>query len=334
MEHAHKILKNISPATWEHPADRAAMAALKQLPVLEDVIKTLFGGTSERALRYLFLATAVRTSPTQFERVHRLTAEACSILDTPETPEVYVSQNPNYNAMAVGFRTPFIVIHSSLEDSLTDAELLGVLAHEIGHIMSGHAVYKTILYLLVNLGLQIFYLPIGRAGLISLIMALREWDRKSELSADRAGLLVTQDVDVAYSTLMKLAGGPKTSQMNIDEFVRQAAEYDQGETVLDGVYKLMNLLGQSHPFPVLRLSELKAWVETGAYDKIMEGTYQQRDEHENEDLFKRFKEAADSYRADVKRSEDPLANIVENLNEHMEKAKTQVEDMFKNIFGR
>ncbi|AFG36363.1 M48 family metallopeptidase [Spirochaeta africana] len=334
MEHARKILKNISPNAWEHPADRAAMAALKQLPVLEDVIKTLFGGTSERSLRYLFLASAVRSSPTQFERVHRLTTEACNILDAPQVPEVFIAQNPTYNAMAVGFRTPFIVLHSALEDSLSDDELLGVVAHEVGHIMSGHALYKTILYLLVNIGLQLLHLPVGRAGLISLIMALREWDRKSELSADRAALLVTQSTDTAYTTLMKLAGGSKTDQMNIEEFVAQAAEYDRGDTVLDGVYKLVNLLGQTHPFPVLRLSELKTWVEAGSYDKILEGSYPQRDQDEREDLFTRFQEAADAYRDEIHRSEDPLAQVVDNLNQHFEKARTQAEDLFKNLFGR
>lgn len=334
MEHARKILKNISPQAWEHPADKAAMTALRQMPILDDIVKTVLGGTSERSLRYLFLASSVRCSEKQFERVHRLMNEACSILDAPEVPEVYVAQNPTYNAMAVGFRTPFVVLHSSLEDSTTDDELLGILAHELAHIMSGHALYKTLLYLLATIGVQLFHLPVGRAGMMSLIMALREWDRKSELSADRAGLLVTQDINTAYTTLMKLAGGKKTESMDIDEFVAQAAEYNQGETVLDGVYKLLNLLGQSHPFPVLRLSELKSWVESGSYDKLLEGSYTQRGDEEDESLFENVKKASDSYREDIRRSEDPLAKMMDNLSRQFEKTREDTESFINSLFRK
>ncbi|GAB6091470.1 M48 family metallopeptidase [Spirochaeta dissipatitropha] len=334
MEQTRKILKNISPSAWEHPADRAAMAALQQIPVLDDIIKTLFGGTTERALRYLYLASAVRCSPGQFERLHRLCSEACSILDCPEEPEVYISQNPSMNAMAVGFRKPFIVIHSSLENNMNDDELLGILAHEISHIMSGHALYKTLLYILVNLGMNIVQLPVGRIGLLGVISALREWDRKSELSADRAGLLVTQNPETAYTTLMKLAGGSKTDQMNIAEFIQQAEEYDRGGTVIDGVYKLLNLMGQSHPFPVLRLSELRNWIEKGSYDRILNGDYPLRDTLEQENIFRHFQEAAEAYQEEIHRSEDPLAKMADNLQQQFERAKNDTEQFFRNIFDK
>ena len=90
---------------------------------------------------------------------------------------------------------------------LSETELLGVIAHELAHIMSGHVLYKTLLWLLVNVSQATLQLPFSRLALPAIIAALKEWDRKSELSADRAGMLVLQDKTPAFALLMKLAGG-------------------------------------------------------------------------------------------------------------------------------
>ena len=47
-----------------------------------------------------------------------------------------------------------------------------------------------------------------------------------------------------------MAGGNKNS--NINEFFVQASKYEESESIMDSVYKLINLFGQTHPFPVLR----------------------------------------------------------------------------------
>ena len=66
------ILTDIDPRSWEHPADRAALNALRRLPAFDEVLKKLFGFFGEKPVRLAFQANAVRVSPTQFPRVHRL----------------------------------------------------------------------------------------------------------------------------------------------------------------------------------------------------------------------------------------------------------------------
>jgi len=75
---------------------------------------------------------------------------------------------------------------------------------------------------------------------------------------------------------MKLAGGGNVAEMNLDAFMVQAREYEQGGDAMDTVYKVLNTLGATHPFHTLRAAELQRWVEGGDYDRILRGEYPRR----------------------------------------------------------
>jgi len=327
-----KYFHDISPRAWEHPADKAALSALRQVPGFDALLKMFIGGTTEKSLRLIALASSVRVSPRQFPRVCRLLEEACAVLDMKEVPELYVSQSPFMNAGAVGVDKAFIILNSAFPEHLSDDELLSVIGHELGHIVSGHVLYKTLLMLLLNVSTLAFQLPLQGLALQAVIAALREWDRKSELSSDRAGLLAVQDVQSCYVLLMKLAGGNRVGEMDINDFFLQAAEYEKGGSVLDSVYKLLNLIGQNHPFPVLRLSELKTWVDSGEYAKIIDGQFPVKADTKD-DVFKDFSEAASSYKQHMTSSEDPLAKAFSNLVSGIEGAAKQAENLFGGLFG-
>jgi Zn-dependent protease with chaperone function len=324
--------KLISPRAWEHPADRAALTALKQVPGLNEVVKFFLGVTGEKQIRLLFLASAVRVSTRQFPKLQEMVDEACRVLDVTDRPELYVTQNPALNAGAIGVQRPFMTLNSSMLDTLDDDELLGVVAHELGHILSGHVLYKTLLWFLLNLAFFAVRIPVAQLVLLGVITALKEWDRKSELSADRAGLLVTQNPAVSKTMLMKLAGGKHLDEMSVDEFLRQADDYDAGGDILDGVYKVLNLVGQSHPFPVLRLGAIQTWATDGSYERILAGTYPRRDEEE-EDVARDFSEATRAYRDELRASKDPLARAANDIGEGLENARHEAEKFFSSIFG-
>lgn len=329
----HKPLPEISPRAWEHPADRAALTALKQVPGLDEVVRFFVGMTGEKSWRLFFLARSVRVGPRQFARLHELLKEACRVLDTEDIPELFVTQDPSLNAGAIGVKKPFIILNSSMLDTLDDEETLSVLAHELAHILSGHVLYKTLLWMLVqNAGLLIT-LPIARAVLTGLMLALTEWDRKSELSADRAGLLVVQDPEVSVRLLMKLAGGKHLEEMNIDEFRAQADEYDAGGDVIDGVYKLLNLLGQTHPFPVLRVRAIDRWSREGDYEAILKGEYPLRTEEE-ENIARDFEQANAAYREEMRQSKDPLAKAFDGIGESLDSARQEAQKFFDGLFGK
>ena len=81
-------------------------------------------------------------------------------------PELYVSQTPFFNAGAYGIDQPFIVVHSAAIELLDDDELRVLLAHELGHVISGHALYRTIaaILALISLGALPMLAEPGRAS--------------------------------------------------------------------------------------------------------------------------------------------------------------------------
>jgi Zn-dependent protease with chaperone function len=332
-----KILHNISPKAWEHPADRAALTALKQIPALDVLLENLIGVLHEKSFRLLFLGSAVRVSERQFPAYYNGLREACDILDSPYLPEMFIAQNPIMNAGAFGAHKPFIILNSSIVQKLTEEEALAIIGHELGHCLSGHALYHTLLNLLIMVSQYLFRIlniPISGVILQGIIYALLEWYRKSELSADRAGLLTVQDPNVSYHVLMKLAGGTKVEQMDINEFFQQAADYEAAGDLLDSVYKILLVIRQTHPFPVLRLTELKTWIDKGSHHKIMEGDY--RKKGEKDDVMGEFKEASDQYQEDFRSSKDPLtSSLYGSMSEFMNgmnKATSDVQKFFENMF--
>src|SRR5256886_2126989 len=209
-----KILTQIAPVAWEHPADRAALQTLRSVPGFDEVVRKIYGFFGERGIRLLFQADAVRVGPTQFPRLNQLYVDVVTSMDWPERPELFVSQTPFANAGAFGMDKPFIVINSGTLKLLDDDELRNVLGHELGHVMSGHALYHTILVLILNVSLGALPFLAGIA-ILPIQLALLEWFRKSELSSDRAGLLACQDPAASLRVNLKFAGGGDMSQMDL-----------------------------------------------------------------------------------------------------------------------
>lgn len=270
------ILTDISPASWEHPADRAALQALRAVPGFDTAVKKIIGFFGERGIRLIFQANAVRVGPTQFPKLYSLHQEVKTTLDWNEDVPLFVSQTPVVNAGAYGVDHPFIVLNSGAVDLLNEDESRVLIGHEMGHVMSGHALYHTILALILAIGIRNLPFLAGIA-LLPIRLALQEWSRKSELSADRAGLLTAQDRDQALRIYLKLAGGglTTTDQISLPAFMEQAHEYE-GYGGLDAIYKILNMLDASHPFNTLRAAELDRWYNTGNYRKILDGDYIRR----------------------------------------------------------
>lgn len=315
-----RILTEISPQAWEHPADRAALNALRKVPGFDLALRKIFGMFGERAIRLAFKANAVRVSEKQYPWIHERTLRVCEVLDLKEIPEVYVSQTPIVNAGAVGMSDPFIVLNSSMLEVLDHDEVEAVLAHEVGHILSGHVLYRTLLLLIMRLAL--FRYPIAGLALLPILWALLEWYRKSELSCDRAALLAVQDRDIVMSSLMKLAGGTRGETLDLKEFIAQSEEYREGGDVLDSVYKVLNAIGATHPFSVVRVAELRDWIDTGTYEKMLAGEYARRSDEDTKPYREDLAEAMKGYT-------DAAHEIFDEVDAAVDKLKTRFTEAWR-----
>lgn len=323
-----KILPEIAAVSWEHPADRAALQTLRNFPGVDEVMRkvlAMLGG--ERGIRLLFQGNAIRVGPAQFPKLWHLHTEVTTTFDWTTVPELYVSQTPFFNAGAYGIDSPFIVVHSAAIELLDDDELRVLLAHELGHLMSGHALYRTIAAILALVSLGV--LPVlAELVVLPIRLAFLEWSRKSELSADRAGLLGAQDVVVAQRLDMKMAGGGRgdgfAGQLNVDAFMQQAHEYAASSEGLDVVYKLLSTLALTHPMHTVRAAELQRWVSAGEYDRILRGEYVRRGTEASDRPWKEDVTAAGSYYAAEARE------LASHLADAAKRAADRAREAFRN----
>lgn len=308
---APKPLTQIASTAWEHPADRAALNTLRALPGFDEVVRKVAGFFGERGIRQLFLANAVRVGPQQRPKLFALYGEVLETLDSPTRPELYVTQTPFVNAAAVGFDKPFIVINTGLLGLHSEDEKRFVLAHELGHVMSGHTTYTTIAILLMTFGLKNLPFLAGLA-LIPFQIALLEWYRKAEFSADRAGLLGTQDVTDSMRVFLKFAGGGGDDDaIDLDAFLQQAAEYETKGNAWDTVLKVLNTAFRDHPFATVRAAELKRWVDGGDYQRILDGQYPGRDGSQQPPLREDYVDAAGYY---GQQAREAMTSFAESLS--------------------
>ena len=274
---ARQRFPGLDPAALQHPYDRAALNTLQKAPGLDVIVRKFIELFPERVAYIQNVAQTVRVTKTQCPELYAQLQEACAILDMRE-PELYVAHNPLPNAWTSGHDHPYIVVTSGLLDLMNEDEIMAVIGHELGHIKSGHVLYRTIA-LCITLLLTIvgdMTLGIGRLIGRSIEAALLEWYRKSEFTADRSSLLVIQDPQVLLSLMMKFAGGTlfQRNQMNAQEFLKQADLYEEVDAnILDRVYKMLLVMPVNHPLTIVRAREIMTWSESREYKDIISGHY-------------------------------------------------------------
>ncbi|MEZ5124328.1 MAG: M48 family metallopeptidase [Solirubrobacterales bacterium] len=268
-------LPGISPRAYQHPADRAATAALQKVPYLDDVVRKLVALGYERALRAASLGASVRLGQHQLPHIWVLHRECFNALDLDQVPDLYLTQFPLANAATIGVDRPVVVLNSELVRLLGDEGRRAVLAHEAAHVHSDHVLYHTALIILLRLGGAARLPLLAGLPLAAIQLALLEWFRNAELSCDRAAALVTRDPIAVCRALMVIAAGEAAMELNLDAFIQQAMDYDEG-TGLDRLTRLTQDLRLTHPMPVRRVRELLAWVRCGDYDRIAGGDYIRR----------------------------------------------------------
>ncbi len=307
---ARVTLPGISSRAWEHPADRGALVALRKLRGFDTVLKALSGMFNERAVRLQFLASGIRVDDRQFGSLHRLLTEVGTTLDVADLPEMYVVASPSLNASTVGMNRPIVVLNSAVVDLLDDDEMRFVIAHEVGHAVSGHAVYQTLLQRLLVLSGVLSAVPLGGLGVRAIVAALMEWSRKAELSADRAAVLATQDPAVAFRVHMQLASGGHLEDLDRTSFFAQGQEYQDAGDLRESVLKLMLVENESHPFAVVRAAELRRWVDSGEYTAFLAGGYPRREDDAAAKMSDAARAAAHSYGESFRGTQDALGRLV------------------------
>jgi len=271
-------LEGISPRAYQHPADRAATAALQKVPYLDEVVRKLIALGYERALRSASLGASVRLGDEQLPAIWAIHRQVFNTLDLEDVPDLYLTQFPLANAYTIGVQNPIVVLNSELVNLLDDDGRRVVLAHEAAHVHSDHTLYGTALLILMRLGSSVRIPLLAGLPLLAIRMALLEWSRAAELSCDRAAALVTRDPQAVCRALMTLSAGAAADQLNLNAFVAQGIDYNERGSGLEKMTRLLQDLNVTHPLPVRRVHALLEWVREGEYDRMVGGAHMRQGE--------------------------------------------------------
>ncbi|MGI5868154.1 MAG: M48 family metallopeptidase [Kiritimatiellia bacterium] len=259
----------MNPDDFIHPEDAAALEKLKAIPGFSQVLKKFMEMGWEKLLYGENMAQCIRLSPKQLPDLYNHLPPICERLGIQE-PEFYLQMDPQPNAWTYGDTQIFVTMTSGLVELLKPEELDAVIAHECGHILCRHVLYHTMARFLLS-GVDV--LPIF-GGLLTLPLkyALLYWERRSELSCDRAAAIVTSPQVVA-TTMARLAGGPigLTEKVDFEEWAKQADEYDRiyNDGMLNKTLQSYAVMNQSHPFAAVRVREILKWSRSVQFKKCM-----------------------------------------------------------------
>jgi Zn-dependent protease with chaperone function len=194
-------------------------------------------------------------------------------------PELFI-QRGDLNAFTAGHNNPYVVLTTSLVDGMSDDELLAVIAHELGHIKCSHVLYKTMIGLLTDFGAasalksrRLVLVLAASLAMPHIQRALSAWNQRSELSADRAAMLVVQDEDACLRMMLKLAGAPSrlVEEMNTEAFLEQAAHLADltANSDIANRHRRAMVAGSTHPLTVERARQLHLWISEGGVQQVL-----------------------------------------------------------------
>ena len=272
-----KILTGLTSQTYEHPFDKKALASLQNMPGLSPLLKKVNEYGIDRLLRLQSIASEIRVTPRNFPQLYQPLLEACQILDVTTIPELYLFRGTGHiQTYIIGVEKPIIGINIEAMEWLNYDELLFIFGYEIARIKSQHMIYHQISIVMPALKMWLSSTTLGLGGLIAggVELALYNWVMMAKFTADRAGLLACQDIDVATTALMKLAGLPEEylTPHVIEDFLVQSREFAANSVDgLDQVTKILSYSDSNLSWLVMRTGELLKWVDSGEYNHVLQG---------------------------------------------------------------
>jgi Zn-dependent protease with chaperone function len=313
----------ISSEAFKHPLDQQAEDALKSFPGFDLLARRFVEYLYERPQQIFLMGNSIKVGPRQYSSIYGIFRECLKDLDITSEPTLYINQSPLVNSYALGQDKPYIVVNSELLELLTEDEVRSVIAHELGHIKCHHTLLIQMAIWVMGAASILGEMTLGLGNLIStgLIYAFYEWRRKAELSADRAAMLVMDDLNPIVHSMMKMAGGTRkyNHECSLEEFIKQADEYQElDRDSLNQVYKFLIYNGGNgnfltHPFPVERLHYIRNWAGSEEYLEIKKGNYKRAGAEGSVDVKVETKESeVESLRHEIEELQAEIDRLKQN----------------------
>lgn len=266
-----EFLIDLPSSEYEHPFDKGALQKLRSLKGFDTVVNFFVNWGYVRWAMVQLQGSNFKVTHESCPELYNLARESAKALDVRDFPEIYTQWDYCINGCTTGYQDrTLMVLNTGAVDLLEPNQLKFVIGHEMGHIKSGHVIYHMMAELFTSF---IDLVPMGNALMGPIQLGLMYWQRMSEFTADRAGLLACQDKDAAVDAIIKMAGVPLKYFDSLDHkaFKKQAEEFERlNGGVADAALKAISIMSASHPWTVYRAGELLKWIDSGEYDRIIE----------------------------------------------------------------
>ena len=267
---------------YEHKGDRDAMNALRSIKSLNMAIDQLSKQFGKSWIESQFIGGGIKVTEAQFPRIQKLAVYAARLLGVRRLPEIYISGDIGWASDTYGSESDaFVVLGTYLTRSLSDNELLFILGHEIAHVKSGHAMYRTIAKVFAGYSGPRGVMGGGILGLLdiqkllsmSIELPLLAWIRESEITGDCAGLLVVRNLEVARKVLLlqALRSPDLFKEINHEAYLRQQEEAE------NKIGRLSEFLSQNTPYVARRIRFLSEYARSPVYQSTVERMSHSRD---------------------------------------------------------
>jgi len=247
-----------------YPEDKEALDNLKETEPFSSIINLVVDFVQQPMMKAKLLAGGTWVNQRNNSRIHDLAKACAKVLALDYLPEICILESPKMNAFTIGRRDkPIIVLFSTLVEHSSDGELAAVLGHEMGHVKNEHQPYHTLAYL-ISRGITM----LGSLSILSLPidLMLRSWYRYSEITADRASLIVTGNSNLVGRVQVKLALGIR----DLPEDVSIGEVLEEQRKLEDTAVSQFTQLWTLHPFTAKRIQQLEEFAKTKEYAKIAE----------------------------------------------------------------
>lgn len=189
------------------------------------------------------LSRSIKAGEKTLPEINRIATKAAERL-AMQPPGVYVVQDPQINAYALGIFNKIIVLNTGLIDVASDEELAFIIGHELSHVKYGWSV------------------PVKVLG-ITIPMPLILSSQRREYTCDRGGLIACRSLNASILVLAKLALGKRLADLtDIDHMYR-----DKEEVERDRVSKLSEFIA-THPPIKNRVYQLRQFYDSDLYRKL------------------------------------------------------------------
>lgn len=248
---------------YAHPVDGWILRTLNSVPVKAVLDKAIDAFISVEMGQYL--ATGIPIDQKSFPDLFEVLVRCSQTLEIA-VPHAITADEPMalFNAFTAGTDDyAFISVTAGLTQYFSPDEAAFVIGHECGHIASSHMEYHTLVDLLTRTASN-FLGPVGALLRRTALVPLLAWSRRSEITADRAGLLCCGDLQVAERALLRLlAGHADVGRVDIEDYLRRFKDMEEYHG-MSGWQQLYT----THPLIPKRIEALRLFAQSEIYHDL------------------------------------------------------------------